>query len=263
MKKIGLIILISMLFLSGCGNQSTNKPIVVETETESIATNNTVDITYAEAPKAEEPQNIIEMAKEEVHNAIFKEKTETTQKIVDRLFKDMEYVVVDSIVDREDAYVIMLVTNINAGKAWIRTLENYAQITAENLLSDKQMGAEELYNEYLVELEDTFKASDFIIIPIVVEMEFENYQWVWDFDDCVINAISGNLLAAIEGDINSFSFEGDIEPSDKVPVFVGINTSIYHFNENCEHLGSTYYTHTWKDSAKVGYEPCEHCNIMK
>lgn len=266
-KYLSIFLLICLLF-TGCSTIQTQETETVSEPVETEVKNNAavdIDAMPSEQPQPKpqkEPQNVIEIAKENVHNAIFKEKTETTQKIVDRLFKNMEYTVIDSVVDGDDSYVVMLITNINAGKAWIRTLENYAKMTAENLLSDKQIGAEELYCEYLDELEDTFKQSDFITIPVIVEMEFENYQWVWDFDDSVINAISGNLLAAIEGDINSACFLDEVDATDDY-VYIAFNTTTYHFNEHCKDANGAdaFYRLSWKDCKKMGYKMCERCGL--
>lgn len=206
MKKIFALLLALMLTFSLCAcnmntapSAETTEPTVQEATTQAEPPAMTPAKESEIAP--EEPVNILELAKKEVHDALFREQNDTTLKVVNRLFKNMEYVVVDSQVDGDEAIVTMWIMNINAGDAWVRTLEDYASLSVENMLTNKQMTSEELYETYLEELEDSFKAADMVIIPVVVEMEFENYQWVWDFDDDVINAITGNLLAAVEGDL--------------------------------------------------------------
>lgn len=235
MKKSFALLLALMLAISLCACNTNTTPQVETTEPPVSET------TVQETPPVmtpvnesemapEEPVNILELAKEEVHDALFREQNDTTLKVVNRLFKNMEYVVVDSKVDGDEAIVTMWIMNINAGDAWVRTLEDYAALSAGNMFTNKQMTSEELYETYLEELEDAFKAADMVIIPVVVEMEFENYQWVWDFDDDVINAITGNLLAAIEGDLND-RFPVMFKPSDLEQWVWDLNVVIEAFNQ--------------------------------
>lgn len=239
MKKIIALFLVVLMAISLCACNMSTSP--TETTPSTIPEETTSQVT-AEAPvmtptkesdmesEDDTPVNILELAKEEVHDALFREQNETTLKIVNRLFKNMEYIVVDSCVDGDEAVVTMWIMNINAGDAWVRTLENYAALSVENMLTNKQMTSEELYMTYLDELEDSFKAADMVIIPAIVEMEFENYQWVWDFDDDVINAITGNLLAAIEGDLND-KFPLLFKPSDLEQWVWDLNVVIEAFNQ--------------------------------
>jgi hypothetical protein len=197
MKKLVITLILGLilsLILCGC-NMTTPPP---ETPSETPAEQHTEETK----PEFQEVVSVLDLAKEEVHNKLFRERTDTTQKIVNRLFKNMEYTVISSEVDGDEATVTMWIMNINAGNAWERTLEKYAELSVGNMLTDKRVSPEDLYLEYLDELEDSFRAADMIIIPVVVEMDLENYQWIWDFDDNVINAITGNLLAAIEGDLD-------------------------------------------------------------
>lgn len=248
MKKILALLLVLILITSLCAcnmntasQAETTEPTVPETTVQETLPSRTPVKESETVP--EEPINILELAKEEVHDALFREQNDTTLKVVNRLFKNMEYVVIDSQVDGDEAIVTMWIMNINAGDAWVRTLEDYAALSAENMLTNKQMTSEELYETYLEELDDSFKAADMVIIPVVVEMEFENYQWIWDFDDDVINAITGNLLAAIEGDLND-KFPVTFKPSDLEQWIWDLNAIIESFNQSLNNapIGEYYIT---------------------
>lgn len=215
MKKIFTLLLIFLMIISLCAcNMSAPAETIPPTTNPPQSEESTEKESDMESKeKFQEQVNILDLAYQETHNALFREQNETTAKIVDRLFKHMEYIVVDTCVDGDEATVVLWVMNINAGKAWERTLADYAAASAENMLTNKPSTAEDLYEYYLEELDNAFRKADMVVVPVVVEMELENYQWIWDFDDDVINAISGNLLAAIEGDLDNY-YNYYISPED-------------------------------------------------
>ena len=180
MKKLYLfLILVVMTFvLAGCGSMATTQP----TQT------------------TEKPVNYLEATKDYIHDELIKERSEYSTKIIERLFKDLEYEVIASEIDGEDAVVIMCVKNIHGGQAWIDASKSYAKLCMENIFSEEYLSSDELYVEYLDQLEKTFKKSDFTVTTIAVEMEFVKGRWVCDIDDDLINAVTGNLLAAMDGD---------------------------------------------------------------
>lgn len=219
MKKIFTLFLVFLMIISLCAcNMSAPAetiPTVTNPPQSEVSTEKESDMASTTQSKEEfqEQVNILDLAYQETHNALFREQNEITAKIVDRLFKHMEYIVVDTRVDGDEATVVLWVMNINAGNAWERTLADYAAVSAENMLTNKPSTAEDLYEYYLEELDDAFRKADMVVVPVVIEMELENYQWIWDFDDDVINAISGNLLAAIEGDLDNY-YNYYISPED-------------------------------------------------
>lgn len=187
MKKIILLsaVFVSMCCLGGCVNPELTKP---------------------KADKVDAaPTNYLTEIKKEVHDELFREETEETLEITNRIFKHLNCEVIDAYVNGDDALVLMEVTTINAGQAWINTLETYAMECVENLFSVDYEDDAHLYQAYLEEFEDMVKDSNYISIPVAVEMEFVDHRWVWDVDEDVVNAITGFLLAAIDGDINSFT----------------------------------------------------------
>lgn len=242
MKKIFTLFLIILMIFSLCACNMSMPAETTPSETktsqsdvsmikESDETIPNVVPTTKPVEEFQEQVNILDLAYEETHNALFREQNEATVKIVDRLFKHMEYAIIDTYVDGDEAIVTMWVLNINAGGAWERTLKKYAAASAENMFTNKPITAEDLYEYYLEELDDAFRKADMVIIPVVVEMELENYQWIWDFDDEVINAISGNLLAAIEGDLDKF-YPFTITPGDLENWIWDINQVIDIFNNS-------------------------------
>lgn len=151
------------------------------------------------------PVNYMDEIKNTIHDELFKEETDQTREIVDRIFKHLKYETIETVVNGDEAYVLMVVENINAGQAWIDALEKYAALCAENLFSKNYDDVDVLYNTYLDEFESMVKKSNYIQIPVVIEMEFVDYRWIWDLDDDTVNALTGFLLAALDGEYNSFS----------------------------------------------------------
>lgn len=208
MKKfiIGILILIGIFSLSGCGSMGQ-----VEKETETVIIGTTayqVDTSQQPTNDTEDniessPVNYMDEIKQEIHDELFRDETKVTKDIVERIFKHLEVETIDAFVDGDEAVVLMSVTTINAGQAWINGLEKYAVTCAENLFSDTYVDDATLYECYLDEFEDAVRDANYIKIPVAVEMDFENHRWIWDIDDDVINAITGFMLAAIDGDINS------------------------------------------------------------
>ena len=208
MKKfiIGILILIGIFSLSGCGSVGQ-----IEKETETVIIGTTayqVDTSQQPANDTEDnvessPVNYMDKIKQEIHDELFRDETKITKDIVERIFKHLEVETIDAFVDGDEAVVLMSITTINAGQAWINGLENYAVTCAENLFSDTYVDDATLYECYLEEFEDAVRDANYIKIPVAVKMDYENHRWIWDIDDDVINAITGFMLAAIDGDINS------------------------------------------------------------
>ena len=164
----------------------------------------TTDVVLPDDPHANStPVNYMDEIKAEIHDELFREETPETLDIVDRIFKHLEIEVLDAFVDGDESIVLMSVTTINAGQAWINGLEKYAIECATNLFSNTYVDDAALYDCYLEEFEDAVKDANYIKIPVAVEMDYENHRWIWDIDDDVVNAITGFMLAAIDGDINS------------------------------------------------------------
>lgn len=161
------------------------------------------DVVLPDDPHADQPVNYMDEIKSEIHDELFREETPETLDIVNRIFKHLDIEVLDAFVDGDEAIVLMSITTINAGQAWINGLEKYAIECAANLFSDTYVDDATLYDCYLEEFEDAVKDANYIKIPVAVEMDYENHRWIWDIDDDVINAITGFMLAAIDGDINS------------------------------------------------------------
>lgn len=208
MKKfiIGTLALVGIFSLSGCGSvgqieDKTTETVIVGTTAYQIdKSQSTSDI---EDNVESSPVNYMDEIKREIHDELFREETPETLDIVDRIFKHLEIEVLDAFVDGDESVVLMSVTTINAGQAWINGLERYAIECAANLFSDTYVDDATLYDCYLEEFEDAVKDANYIKIPVAVEMDYENHRWIWDIDDDVINAITGFMLAAIDGDINS------------------------------------------------------------
>lgn len=199
MKKFGIIILCMICMvacLTGC-SMSGNDDFVTANPSDE----------YHNALKGESsesaPVNYMDEIKIEIHDELFREETEETLDIVNRIFKHLEVETIDTFVDGDEAIVLMSVTTINAGQAWIDGLEKYAIACAENLFSEDYADDATLYEYYLEEFEDAVREADYIKIPVAVEMDYIDHRWIWDIDDDVVNAITGFMLAAIEGEINS------------------------------------------------------------
>lgn len=209
MKKFIAVLAASALLmgLGACSmtNSSTDpvedKPDVVYTD--AIATSDDADVEAVKPDNPGKPTNYMDEIKTEIHDELFREETEDTLDIVDRIFKHMSIETVESFVEGDDASVLMNITTINAGKAWITGMERYAIACAENLFAEKYDDDATLYSYYLEEFESCVRNAEYITIPVGVEMDYRNHRWEWDINDDVINAITGYLLAAIEGDINS------------------------------------------------------------
>ena len=199
MKKFGIIILIVFIIsvvLVGCQMAEDN----------SVTSNPSKE--YHDALKGQvssdpAPVNYMDEIKAEIHDELFREVSEETLDIIDRIFKHLKIDTISSSVDGNDASVLMNVTTVNAGKAWVVGMERYAIACAENLFAENYDDDATLYSYYLEEFESCVRKADYITIPVVVEMDYRNHRWEWDLDDDVVNAITGRLLDAIEGDINS------------------------------------------------------------
>jgi hypothetical protein len=199
MKKFGIIILIAFLIsvvLVGCQIAEDN----------SVTPNPSKE--YHDALKGQvssdpAPVNYMDEIKAEIHDKLFREASEETLDIIDRIFKHLEIDTVSSSVDGNDASVLMNITTVNAGKAWVVGMERYAIACAENLFTENYDDDATLYSYYLDEFESCVRHADYITVPVIVEMDYHNHRWEWDLDDDVVNAITGQLLAAIEGDLNS------------------------------------------------------------
>lgn len=206
MKKVIAVVLAFMVVMSlaGCSMSAPteNEPIVVDTST-SVATEENLPSGNIESDNSGKPTNYMDEIKQEIHDELFRNETEVTKDIVERIFKHLEVKTIDAFVDGDEAIVLMSVTTINAGQAWINGLEKYAVTCAENLFSETYADDATLYECYLEEFEDAVRDANYIKIPVAVEMDYENHRWIWDIDDDVINAITGFMLAAIDGDINS------------------------------------------------------------
>jgi hypothetical protein len=164
-----------------------------------------------EAIKTNEPPvNYLVAVKDEVHDELFEEETEQSKKIVERLFKHMEYRVISSNVKGEMATVKLEITNINGGEAWQDALEQYAIMCFDNAFAEDYMGTEGLEAEYLKSLERAFKSANYITTKVDVHMEFIGSRWVVDVNEDLVNAITGNLLYAKYGRI-SYDANGKIE----------------------------------------------------
>lgn len=208
MKKfiIGVLTLVGIFSLSGCGSvgqieDKTTETVIVGTTAYQI--DKSQSTSGIEDNVESSPVNYMDEIKREIHDELFREETPETLDIVDRIFKHLEIEVLDAFVDGDESVVLMSVTTINAGQAWINGLEKYAIECAANLFSDTYVDDATLYDCYLEEFEDAVKDANYIKIPVAVEMDYENHRWIWDIDDDVINAITGFMLAAIDGDINS------------------------------------------------------------
>ena len=200
LKKLGIIFLISVIsaiILVGCQEYS-NRP-----KNNSPSYISSISPTEAVVEDSAAPVNHLESIKAEIHDELFREETAETLEIVERIFKHLEIEVLDSFVNGDEGIVLMSITTINAGQAWINGLENYAILCAENLFSETYVDDATLYSCYLEEFEDAVRDANYIRIPVAVEMDYRNHRWIWDIDDDVVNAITGFMLAAIEGDINS------------------------------------------------------------
>lgn len=149
------------------------------------------------------PVNYMDEIKAEIHDELFREETPETLDIVNRIFKHLEVETITSKVDGDEAQVLLNITTINAGKAWVIGLEKYAILCAENLFSNTYTDDATLYSCYLEEFEKSVRKAEYIETSVTIVMDYENHRWVWDIDDNVVNAITGQLLAAIEGDLNS------------------------------------------------------------
>ena len=206
MKKVIAVVLAFMMVMSlaGCSmsTPTENESIVVDTST-SVATEENLPSGNIESDNSGKPTNYMDEIKQEIHDELFREETEDTLDIVDRIFKHMSIETVKSFIDGNDASVQMNITTINAGKAWVVGMERYAIACAENLFTENYDDDATLYSYYLEEFESCVRHVDYITIPVVVEMDYHNHRWEWDLDDDVVNAITGQLLAAIEGDLNS------------------------------------------------------------
>lgn len=199
MKKFGIIILAAFcisVILVGCQMAEDNS-------TPSNPSKEYHDALEGQVSSDPAPVNYMDEIKQEIHDELFRDETEVTKDIVERIFKHLEIETIDAFVDGDEAVVLMSVTTINAGQAWINGLEKYAVTCAENLFSETYVDDATLYECYLEEFEDAVRAANYIKIPVAVEMDYENHRWIWDIDDDVINAITGFMLAAIDGDINS------------------------------------------------------------
>lgn len=221
MKKFGIIILIAFLIsvvLVGCQMAEDN----------SVTSNPSKE--YHDALKGQvssdpAPVNYMDEIKAEIHDELFREASEETLDIIDRIFKHLKIDTISSSVDGNDASVLMNVTTVNAGKAWVVGMERYAIACAENLFAENYDDDATLYSYYLDEFESCVRHADYITMPVVVEMDYHNHRWEWDLDDNVVNAITGQLLAAIEGDLNSSNIvvtapeveneESSVEPPEK------------------------------------------------
>ena len=216
MKKFAVFLsAIAMIgCLAGCGYSSTSEPVEDKIVVNTSATKATPDDSH----KNSTPVNYMDEIKAEIHDELFREETDETLDIVDRIFKHMSIETVESFVEGDDASVQMNITTINAGKAWVVGMERYAIACAENLFTENYDDDATLYSYYLDEFESCVRRADYITMPVVVEMDYHNHRWEWDLDDDVVNAITGQLLAAIEGDLNS-SNSGIITPEveDKEP----------------------------------------------
>lgn len=201
MKRIIVAILafIVTMSLAGCSMSQTTETLV-ETPNPSQEYH---DALKGETTLESTPVNYMDEIKAEIHDELFREETSETLDIVERIFKHLDIEVLDAFVDGDEAVVLMSVTTINAGQAWVNGLEKYAIECATNLFSDIYVDDATLYECYLEEFEDAVRNANYIRIPIAVEMDYENHRWIWDIDDDVINAITGFMLAAIDGDINS------------------------------------------------------------
>ena len=202
---IGMLALIGIFSLSGCGSVGQ-----IENETETVVIGTTayqIDKSQSTSDTEDNvessPVNYMDEIKQEIHDELFRDETEVTKDIVERIFKHLEVETIDAFVDGDEAVVLMSVTTVNAGQAWINGLEKYAVACAENLFSETYIDDATLYECYLEEFENAVRAANYIKIPVAVEMDYENHRWIWDIDDDVINAITGFMLAAIDGDINS------------------------------------------------------------
>lgn len=151
------------------------------------------------------PTNYMDEIKAEVHDELFREETAETLEIVDRIFKHLEVETVKTYVVGNESNVIVKIKTINAGQAWIDGLTKYAEVCASNLFADTYVDDASLYQYYMSEFEDAVRNADYIYIPATIEMHYRNHRWEWKIDDDVVNAITGELLAAIEGDMNSMN----------------------------------------------------------
>lgn len=201
MKKFAVFLsAIAMIgCLAGCGYSSTSEPVEDKIVVNTSATKATPDVSH----KNSTPVNYMDEIKAEIHDELFREETDETLDIVDRIFKHMSIETVESFVEGDDASVQMNITTINAGKAWVVGMERYAIACAENLFAENYDDDATLYSYYLDEFESCVRRADYITMPVIVEMDYHNHRWEWDLDDDVVNAITGQLLAAIEGELNS------------------------------------------------------------
>jgi len=151
------------------------------------------------------PTNYMDEIKAEVHDELFREETAETLEIVDRIFKHLEVETIKTYVVGNESSVIVKIKTINAGQAWIDGLTKYAEVCASNLFSETYEDDASLYEYYMSEFEDAVRNADYIYIPATIEMHYRNHRWEWKIDDEVINAITGELLSAIEGDMNSMN----------------------------------------------------------
>lgn len=214
MKKFGVITLIAFLIsvvLVGC--QMTEDNSVTSSPSKEYH-----DALKGQVSSDPAPVNYMDEIKSEIHDELFREASEETLDIIDRIFKHLKIDTISSSVDGNNASVLMNITTVNAGKAWVVGMERYAIACAENLFAESYDDDATLYSYYLDEFESCVRHADYITMPITVEMDYYNCRWEWDLDDDVVNAITGQLLAAIEGDLNSSNIVITVpEVEDEVP----------------------------------------------
>lgn len=199
MKKFGIITLIAFLVsvaLVGCQMSADNS-------TTPDPSKEYHDALKGQTSSDPTPVNYMDEIKAEIHDELFRDETEVTKDIIERIFKHLEVETISSSVDGNDASVLMNITTVNAGRAWVVGMERYAIACAENLFAESYDDDATLYSYYLDEFESCVRHADYITMPITVEMDYHNCRWEWDLDDDVVNAITGQLLDAIEGDLNS------------------------------------------------------------
>lgn len=175
---------------------------------------------YHDSSSNDTPTNYMDEIKTEVHDELFREETAETLEIVNRIFKHLDIKVEDVYIVGDEAIAKMEIKTINAARAWIEGSEKYVKYCANNLFSESYVDDGTLYKYYLDEFEDAIRKADYITIPVDVEMDYENCRWVWRLDEEIVNAITGYLLAAIEGDVNSYTewVKTVINPEDQVEV---------------------------------------------
>ena len=184
MKKVLTILLVLLCVFAVCGCNTTSHPDTPTIQPTETASN----------------VNYLQTTKNEVHDMLFEIKTAETEKVVEKIFKHLEYEVLTAQVDGDEAYMTMAITNVNCGQAWFQAASDYAKLCLENAFTENYLDEKELYNKYLDNVEKAIKNADYVSCVVEVEMEMIDHRWVCELTDELVNGMTGGLLSAIDGE---------------------------------------------------------------